>query len=398
MTEPIPLKAAVQLPPNFKIDEVRGAPRTTGIPTPPPDLGPLSAFRGTWRGSGFSSIFRPDSPVTPTVLPEPVPPGDNILELNLTSEVLSFSDSLGSVPNRGRLAGQADIFLNGVPYLQTVSDVTTGTAIPIHLEPGLWVIVPLTDNPDIPKSTLARMASIPHGTTINAQGTFTPFTGTPVIPAVGITPSVANAPGQPKGQLIPFASQKVVNDDTPRIPQDLTQLNAEGKITQAHLDDPNQYLRDANAGRTILGGTVIEISTFPAAPLFGGGADNIAFLLGAGSALTNPIPPVQNAQSTEMTATFWIETVEYTLEIPIHRAGDPPFEKEPKEATPDRPSPGFIVKPPIEIGAPREITVQTTQIQYSQNVTLNFAGLSWPHVSVATLVPAAPLPVPPEAW
>jgi len=39
-----------------------------------------------------------------------------------------------------------------------------------------------------------------------------------------------------------------------------------------------------------------------------------------------------------------------------------------------------------------------TQIQYSQTVFLNFNGLSWPHVSVATLMPSAPIPVPPSAW
>jgi tyrosinase len=33
--------------------------------------------------------------------------------------------------------------------------------------------------------------------------------------------------------------------------------------------------------------------------------------------------------------------------------------------------------------------VTYTQIQYSQNVSLNFAGLTWPHMSVATLVPSA---------
>ena len=32
-------------------------------------------------------------------------------------------DPLGSVPNRGR--EQADIFLNGVPYLQSISDAQT---------------------------------------------------------------------------------------------------------------------------------------------------------------------------------------------------------------------------------------------------------------------------------
>jgi hypothetical protein len=37
---------------------------------------------------------------------------------------------------------------------------------------------------------------------------------------------------------------------------------------------------------------------------------------------------------------------------------------------------------------------KTPQIQYSQQVLLNFNGLSWPHVSVATLVPASPVPVP----
>jgi hypothetical protein len=47
----------------------------------------------------------------------PVPVSDNILELNLTSESLSFSPSLGAVPNRGSNP-QGDIFLNGVPYLQ----------------------------------------------------------------------------------------------------------------------------------------------------------------------------------------------------------------------------------------------------------------------------------------
>ena len=59
----------------------------------------------------------------PNPVPPPPPPRDNILELNLTSETLSFSKSLGSVPNRGTGA-QPDAFLNGVPYLQTINDIT----------------------------------------------------------------------------------------------------------------------------------------------------------------------------------------------------------------------------------------------------------------------------------
>ncbi len=53
----------------------------------------------------------------------------------------------------------------------------------------------------------------------------------------------------------------------------------------------------------------------------------------------------------------------------------------------------FLVKPPTEITAPKTITVSYTQIQYSQTVFLNFNGLTWPHVSVATLVAESPIEV-----
>jgi hypothetical protein len=78
-----------------------------------------------------------------------------------------------------------------------------------------------------------------------------------------------------------------------------------------------------------------------------GGIKNIAFLnsLVAGP---NPSPAphtLPNAVAAEMFCTFWIETV-------TNPFGDGTF----------------------------------FQLQYSQTVNLNFAGLTWPHVSVATLV------------
>jgi hypothetical protein len=152
-----------------------------------------------------------------------VPPAtiDNILELNLTSEKLSFSPSLGSVPNRGTTP-QGDIFLNGVPYLQTVQDTTIhGESVGIHVEPGIWIHVPATTVPPINQETVARMASIPHGTTIEAQGTFDTIDGAPVIAPVDITPFVT-ASTPPK--LITFPSQTAANADTFRIPQDLTSV------------------------------------------------------------------------------------------------------------------------------------------------------------------------------
>jgi hypothetical protein len=60
--------------------------------------------------------------------------------------------------------------------------------------------------------------------------------------------------------------------------------------------------------------------------------------------------------------------------------------------------PTFEVTPPKNITAPKTIAVTATQIQYSQMVFLNFAGLTWPHASVATLIPEAPVVVPASAF
>ncbi len=143
------LETALSLPSGFGFGEVSShtALRARGLPAP--SVGPLAGFTGTFRGSGFNTIFRPDSTATPTPLPIPVSGSDNVLELNLTLETLSFSRRLGSVPNRGMVQG--DIFLNGVPYLQTISDVTVPSQpVGIHFEPGLWMAVPATTDPAEP--------------------------------------------------------------------------------------------------------------------------------------------------------------------------------------------------------------------------------------------------------
>ena len=276
MDDKINRTGSISLPSDFHFGEVSSfAPRLAPPSSPAPGLGPLAAFAGTWMGSGFNTIFRPESTQTPTPLPVPVPPppSDNILELNLTSETLAFSPALGSVPNRGMVQG--DIFLNGVPYLQAINDVTTpGQSIGIHAEPGLWMIVPSTTDP-AEGQTLVRMASIPHGTTIVAQGTATTFNGPPTIPVVDITPFFTAG-----GKKNKFASQTATSLDTPRIPQDLTALISAGTLTQAMLDDPNTLLRNHISAQKIIATTQISIATNPPPPLFGGGTDNIAFLLG----------------------------------------------------------------------------------------------------------------------
>jgi hypothetical protein len=320
-----------------------------------------------------------------------VPVSDNILELNLTSESLSFSPSLGSVPNRGS-AAQQDLFLNGVPYLQTVNDITNhGESVGIHVEPGIWIHVPATSVPPFGES-VTRMASIPHGTTIEAQGTFLSAATRPTIAPVDITPFRTGS--NPPAKIV-FASQTATNPDTPRIPQDLGPFITRGTITQAMLDNPNSLLESHIRQQNITNTTTIIISTAPpprpqVLP-FGGGVDNIAFLLGQAQA-TAP-----NAQALQMFAVFWIETVEEVLLVPPFKVGGPPFALKAKQSIPGQRVATFSVTPPTDSDRPRQITVKFPQIQYTQTVLLNFSGLTWPHVSVNTLVPADDIVVPPSS-
>lgn len=382
----IQLGSVIAAPTNFRFGELSSGVTLNPIllAPAPPALDALADFVGNWVGTGFNTIFRPNSPTTPTQFPIPAG-GDNVLELNLTSESLSFSPSLGSVPNRGMV--QDDAFLNGVPYLQSISDVTVaGQSIGIHAEPGLWMAVPPTTDPN-EGQTYVRMASIPHGTTLTAQGTATTAPGGPNIPSVDITPSFLSS-GNPQS----FPSQNATDATTARIPQDLSPWLTAGTITQEMLTDPNSLLRAHISGQHIIETTQIDVFSSPGAPLFGGGTDNIAFLLG------DPAATTPNAQTAQMTATFWIETVQHTLHVPVFHPG---------QTSVTLPSPAgevgggtrqFVLTPPGPITTPRTITFTTKQIQYSQTVFLNFNTLRWPHVSVATLIPAGPATVPPTAW
>jgi hypothetical protein len=368
------LTPALFLPADFEFGAV---PSIEGIPPAPaaPSLGPLSAFTGTFHGHGFNQIFRPDSG-SPTKLPHPVS-SDNLLELNLVSQTLSFSRPIGSVPNRGE--DQPDIFLNGVGYLLTVSDIThPAKPIGIHFEPGVWMNVPATSDPP-EGNTLVRMASIPHGTTLCAQGTFRTFSGPPSIPPVSITPDIGR-----------FPSQTASDPHTARIPQDLTRFIKKGSITQAILDDPNTVLRNATAHQTILSTTALGVATNVSKPLFSGGTDDIAFLDGNHN-VTEP-----NAQIPQMASFFWIETVQHTLTVPSWTPGQPPLAI--SAPTTSGPAPVFLVRPPSAVTQPRRLKVTSLQIQYSQKVILFFNGIVWPHVSVGTLVPDALIPVSPSQW
>jgi hypothetical protein len=397
----------IDLPPGFHYGEVDFSPEPAPIDEPPPPLGVLDYFTGTFFGTGFNTIFRPNS-VSPTttkfpnpVLPAPpAPPNVAVLELNLTTELLSFSTSLGSVPNRG-FDTQNDIFLNGVSYLQTVNDVTNtatgkadGRSVGIHTETGFWMNVPATAiNPPL-GNTLVRMGSIPHGTTINAQGVPPVQTqGAPDISPRSITPFTIGNPTDLKVK----DSQTASNSDTPRLPQDLSLFIAQGTITQDILTNPVNVLTNINNQINITETLTFSVTTNSAPAELGGGTANIAFLVGQVPALG------PNANAVEMDATFWVETVQAEITIQSYTPDQlqTPLLIQPNIKPSNKlppPMPTFSVTPPGLITSPTTLTVHYTQIQYAQVVLLNFSGLSWPHISVATLVPAAPIEVPASAF
>ncbi len=280
---------------------------------------PIDILIGRWEGRGFNQIWRPFFGTQ-----------DRFLELNETIETLEFDIIPGDIPNRGLL--QTDINLHGIRYLQQIKDANVlgqnGLLAGIHIEPGLWLTIPQTTNPQ-DTSTVARMANIPHGTSFVAQGEALPAINTaPPFAPVNITPFKI---GQP-GSLIPFPESNLATPSQFRTqPQDIP------NVTQAMVDNPNTVLSQAIAGQNIVSTSTLKISTIPLPPpASGGGTSNIAFLQGAAGG--------PNAQSVEIDAIFWVETVH----LPDGR--------------------------------------KITQLQYSQKVLLNFNGLSWPHISVATLI------------
>ncbi|KAF2720424.1 hypothetical protein K431DRAFT_285720 [Polychaeton citri CBS 116435] len=380
------------------------APIPAAPPAPPAKAPPLPDSAGvltllqskTFAGKGFNTIFRPRSN-HPSSLDALVPGNDdNVLELNLTGETISFSDSLGRVPNRG-FQDQPDIDLSGIPYVQRVSALEnplTGLddAKPtdIHFEPGMFMAIPACTNSPVQGTTLCRMASIPHGTTINMQGA-SPDMTKPIpgkslsFDKIDITPFRIGAPSS----KVPFANQKLSNK-ADRLPTDLDIFNANKTITQDILKDPSTVLRNAVQGQDIESFFVFDLTSLPT-PFIGGGTANIAFLGGTGATVTDAGPGGNaNAHAAVAKARFWVEKVRGKLQIQPGQANE---QKIQMKSSTGVPGPTFVVPATTGLTAGKSLNVSWTQLQYTQTVLLNFNGLSWPHISVATLGETTEIPV-----
>jgi hypothetical protein len=301
----------------------------------PQALGLLADLSGTWVGNGFNVISLPDFDSNPPST-GPLP---FRLKLNSTVETLQFTPIGGSVPNRGALTafgsttGQPDILLNGLSYLQRVSDLTTLQAM--HIEPGFWLNVPPTTVlPPQPAGTIVRLATIPHGDSVMVQGGGFGVQGGPLIGDVNSLPSKDGTVLGPP-YTIPF--------ENPPLPTN---------FKLPFVQNPNLALKEAILGQDITSTVVLIISTSsvkittptPANPNDPNPAGTLINIPSPSGGIENVPFVVQNANATRLDAIFWIETV--------HQ--------------PD----GSIF----------------LQLQYTQTVILNFLGIDWPHISVATLV------------
>jgi hypothetical protein len=217
---------------------------------------------------------------------------------------------------------QPDIFMAGIRYLQQISDANV--PLPnngLHVEPGVWLNVPATTNPAV-SATVVRLASIPHGVTIVLQGLASEASGPPSIPVIDLNPFSIGNPGT---ATAPFPEQNLQTNTQFRT----SNLTVAG-ITQEMVNNPNSVL--AVPGQRITATITLQVTSNDL-PVEGGGTADTAFLQGGAAG--------PNAEPALVRATFWLETI----------AGAPDFQ----------------------------------QLQYSQTVLLNFNGLSWPHVTVATL-------------
>ncbi|KAF5874883.1 uncharacterized protein Bfra_003333 [Botrytis fragariae] len=371
----------------------------------PGELNILAKLTGDFHGAGLNMIFRPSWGNNRR---------NNVLEYNVTEEDTQFLEDIGDIFNRG-LGRQRDVILKGVPYMQTIKDMLnpeTGQAdrkegIPIHFESGIFLRTPPTEiRPEVLQGTISRLASIPHGTAINCQGfepdMKKPISGNPNIKPISVLPFPMGMHGDVNTFADFFPQLNFKRTYELRIPQEIK----DGDVLNTSLMlDPNQMLKEFNENSTkkkIREHLFFSIHSDPVvSKIPGGGTANIAFLQGSGirDGRQNPGP---NAHGVNVGCDYWISTVEYDVLLP---EGDFSGDKKEtrvveSEARKEERAVGkIVVSPSFELKLDRVIPPNTTvkldatQIQYSQNVTLDFDEMGWPHISVATLSPKNPVPI-----
>ncbi len=376
------------------------------------DLGPLANLAGTWKGEGFSQMWRPDNTDPASNNPSGI---RRFLQLNRTRETLTFTTIPNAIPNRG-VGDQPDITIYGLHYLQSINDgdpkkfPNHGEAL--HIEPGLFLNVPssgkkadgtLVADGNVLPATIVRLGTVPHGVSVLMQGltpSIIPVAGPPNIPDiypipelpafVPSPPSMNTGRGIQPANLGPYTAANPPLHAVPEVvlandiagsqsngPYDAT-TGVDPVLFQRAVDNPNQLLRDKLVGQDVLGHITLDLtSEFAANSLSSANVansiGNIPFLgipqlvgdTGAHAVASN------NALVKSARATFWLELVRSPHHGPDRGHGGRPFE------VPDHgPLHGLTKFHGHNV---------FLQLQYSQVVILVFNKVLWPHITIATL-------------
>lgn len=291
----------------------------------------IELLKGTWSTSdkGWNLIALP--------FKHPSAPFNYRLLMNQYGEFLNFKTADKNVPNRGITLdanGHTDQLIDALDYEQTISQVAaedfpnsnlrSSDGKGIHHEPGLFLQI-LNHITTVGENELrvARLGTVPHGDSVLAMGTVDVFEGAPIIPNLNALPI-----GVSQDLTKPYLSPYNHFEQNPFL----------GTVNPPPPGFPGFFASNANAilqfAVSTLGNvkqtTILHFDT-----KFGtGGIVNIPFI-------------VNEANATDMEATFWIMELE-----------DGRF-----------------------------------AMQYSQTVMLDFfkrpdsEGLiKWPHVSINTLI------------
>jgi hypothetical protein len=251
-------------------------------------------------------------------------PNGLFLQLNMIRETIEFTAIGSPVTNRGSV--QDDITVYGVTYLQRVTDAISGGAL--HVEPGMMLNIPATESPAA-DAAIARLCTVPHGNSVCASGFSVEeiLSGAPTIPPINTVPFEIGAEAPAPGTPNPFPEYQLDRPSAYR-----TDPLPPG-VTQALIDDPNVLLRSTLQAQVDQGYRFNKVVLLITQTGNQQGISNIGYIQ-------------KNADTTFMHSVFGIQSV-------TSPAGE-----------------DFL------------------QLQYGQTVLLNFRGMSFPHITCATLVKA----------
>jgi hypothetical protein len=315
------------------------------------DLGVLGDLVGTWMGVGFNMV----------TLPAFGPKKNNgareefRVVADATHEIMEFDPIGAPFPNRGSFkepdshVGQHDINIYGVRYRQRVANAETHQ--PMHMESGFWLLVPETEIPPLPE-TLVRQAVIPHGNSLLALGPSPQCSDkAPCFDLASPFPDVhvGRRPDLNPGYLHDFLHP----DEVPRLKKVFEPLIVKVESPPApstKMLDANQTLRKVIDGQKFIKTVTLKVSAQNPDKPRRESQPEIDEFKKHGRIANIPFLAAKNADVTEFESTFWIETVQ------------------------------SVDKKGASVGP------KFLQLQYSQRVILDFLGIDWPHISVATLI------------